>query len=175
MKLTKTDFLIYKDCAKNAWLKVHKPDIYFAKPLSVFDQGIIDAGNEVDELARDLFPNGILLPDRKATEETKKLIEAETPVIYQPVFETDSYKIICDILVWNSDARLYDLYEVKASNSGENKKAKDELYTLDIAFQYVVLKELKIPIGKLFLSRLNNEYVRGVDLELHQLFTKEDF
>lgn len=29
-KLTKTDFLIYKDCAKNAWLKVHKPDIYLA-------------------------------------------------------------------------------------------------------------------------------------------------
>ena len=175
MKLSKTDFLIYKDCAKNAWLKIHKPDIYFAKPLSVFDQSIIETGNEVDELARDLFPNGILLSDKKAIEETKKLIENKTPVIYQPVFETELYKIICDILVWNSDTKLYDLYEVKASNSGENKKAKDELYTFDIAFQYLVLKNLEVPIGNLFLVRLNNEYVRGVELEIHELFTKENF
>lgn len=175
MKLTKTDFLIYKDCAKNAWLKVHKPDIYFAKPLSVFDQGIIETGNEVDELARHLFPNGVLPVDRNATEETVKLIRSKTPVIYQPVFETELYKVICDILVWNSDAGLYDLYEVKASNSGENKKAKDEQYSYDIAFQYLVLKELNVPLGKLFLIRLNSEYVRGTELELHKLFSKEDF
>ena len=42
MKLTKTDYLIYKDCGKNAWLKVHKPDIYYTKPLSAFDEGIIE-------------------------------------------------------------------------------------------------------------------------------------
>lgn len=175
MKLTKTDFLIYKDCAKNAWLKVHKPDIYFAKPLSVFDQSIIETGNEVDELARDLFPNGALITDRSDTKQTKKLVEEQAPVIYQPVFETESYKIICDILVWNLNTKLYDLYEVKASNSGEDKKKKDELYSQDIAFQYLVLKEFKIPIGKLFLVRLNNEYIRGVELDIQQLFTKEDF
>ena len=175
MKLTKTDFLIYKDCEKNAWLKVHKPDIYFSKPLSAFDQGTIETGNEVDILARDLFLNGFLLADRNDTEETKKLIKSKTPVIYQPVFETDLYKVICDILVWNKDTKLYDLYEVKASNSGENKKTNDELYTYDIAFQYLVLKSLNIPLGRLYLLRLNAEYVRGVDLELVELFSKEDF
>ncbi|PIP68769.1 hypothetical protein COW91_02915 [Candidatus Nomurabacteria bacterium CG22_combo_CG10-13_8_21_14_all_32_8] len=175
MKLTKTDYLIYKDCAKNAWLKVNKPDIYFAKPLSVFDQGIIETGNEVDTLARELFPNGVLVTGLDAWKETKKLIKSETAVIYQPVFETDIYKTICDILVWDSVLKVYDLYEVKASNSGDNKKAKDELYTYDIAFQYLVIKELNIPIGKLHLIRFNNEYVRGVELDLDQLFLKEDF
>lgn len=175
MKLTKTDFLIYKDCAKNAWLKVHKPDIYFAKPLSAFDEGIIETGNEIDELSRDLFPNGVLITNRNDLGETKKLIEKQAPVIYQPVFETDLYKIICDILVWNSNTKLYDLYEVKASNSGEDKKKKDELYTYDITFQYLVLKELNIPIGKFFLVRLNNEYIREAELDIHKLFTKEDF
>lgn len=175
MKLTKTDYLIYKDCEKNAWLKVHKPDIYFSKPLSAFDQGIIETGNEVDILVRDLFPNGVLIADRDSTKETVDLIKAKTSVIYQPVFETDLYKTICDILVWNLDTQVYDLYEVKASNSGENKKAKDELYTYDIAFQYLVLKELNIPIGKLNLIRFNNEYVRGVELDINQLFLKEDF
>ena len=175
MKLTKTDFLIYKDCAKNAWLKLHKPKVYFSKPLSAFDEGIIETGNEVDILARDLFPNGVLITDRNDTKETKKLIKSKTPVIYQPVFETDLYKVICDILVWNKDTKLYDLYEVKASNSGEDKKAKDKLYTYDIAFQYLVLKELGMPLGRLYLLRLNSEYVRGIDLELFSLFSKEDF
>ncbi len=115
------------------------------------------------------------MADRNDTEETKKLIKSKTPVIYQPVFETDLYKVICDILVWNKDTKLYDLYEVKASNSGENKKTNDELYTYDIAFQYLVLKSLNIPLGRLYLLRLNAEYVRGVDLELVELFSKEDF
>ena len=175
MKLTKTDYLIYKDCAKNAWLKVHKPDIYFAKPLSVFDQGIIETGNEVDFLARDLFLNGVLVSDRNDTKETARLIKSQTSVIYQPVFETHLYKVICDILVWNTASKVYDLYEVKASNSGKNKKIKDELYTYDIAFQYLVLKKLSIPIGKLNLIRLNSEYIRGIELDLEQLFSKEDF
>lgn len=147
MKLTKTNFLIYKDCAKNAWLKIHKPDVYFAEALSVFDQGLVETGNEVDELARDLFPGGILVEDADGILETEELIEKQTPVIYQPVFETKLYKIICDILVWNKNTKLYDLYEVKASSGGENK-----LYSYDIAFQYLVLRELKVPIGKLFFN-----------------------
>jgi hypothetical protein len=175
MKLTKTDYLIYKDCAKNAWLKIHKQDIYFAKPLSVFDQGIIETGNEVDILARELFPKGVLIANHDAVEETMQLVKSQTPVIYQPLFETDLYKTICDILVWNSDSKVYDLYEVKASNSGENKKAKDELYSYDIAFQYLVLKKLNIPIGRLYLTRLNSEYVREFELDLNKLFSKEDF
>lgn len=175
MKLTKTDFLIFKDCAKNAWVKVHKPDIYYAKPLSAFDEGIIETGNEVDTLARDLFQNGILLESRNDSNKTIQLIQSQTPVLYQPVFETDTYKVICDILVWNSVFKVYDLYEVKASNSGENKKAKDELYTYDIAFQYLVLKELNIPIGKLNLIRLNSEYIRGAEIEIDKLFSVEDF
>lgn len=175
MKLTKTDYLIYKDCAKNAWLKIHKPKVYHEKPLSAFDEGIIETGNEVDALARELFPSGVLLESRDASEETMELVNNETPVIYQPVFETDIYKVVCDILVWNKTMWVYDLYEVKASNSGENKKAKDELYSYDIAFQYLVLKELNIPIGRLYLVRLNNEYVREVDLNIEQLFSVEDF
>jgi len=175
MKLNKTDFLIFKDCAKNAWLKVHKPDVYYEKPISAFDEGIIETGNEVDALARDLFPGGALLLSRDASEETMELVNNETPIIYQPVFETDIYKVICDILVWNPLFGVYDLYEVKASNSGENKKAKDELYSYDIAFQYLVLKELNIPLGRLYLVRLNSEYVREVDLDINQLFSREDF
>jgi len=51
MKLSKTNFLICLDCAKNAWLKIHKPDVYKKKALSSFELNIIDTGNQIDELA----------------------------------------------------------------------------------------------------------------------------
>lgn len=150
--LSKTDFLIYKDCEKNAWVKIHKPDIYKSKPLSVFDQGLFQMGNEVDVLARDLFPQGL----------------------FQKPFETAKFKAVCDILVKNKDGTS-DLYEVKASNNGEDKKAKDELYTYDLAFQYIVMEELGVAPQRTFLVRLNKEYVREGELDIENLFTKEDF
>jgi hypothetical protein len=175
MKLTKTYYLIYRDCEKNAWLKIHKHDVYYAKPLSVFDQGIIETGNEVDMLARDLFTEGVTINDRNDAKGTMELVNKKTPIIYQPVFETDLYKVVCDILVWNNDTKVYDLYEVKASNDGENKSAKDKLYSYDMAFQYLVLKELNIPLGRLYLVRFNNEYIRGAELNINELFSKNDF
>lgn len=150
--LSKTDFLIYKDCEKNAWIKIHKPTVYKSKPLSVFDQGLLQMGNEVDVLARDLFPQGR----------------------YQESFATDEFKAIGDIIVTNNDGTS-DLYEVKASNNGEDKKAKDELYTYDLAFQYNVMSELDMAPRKTFLVRLNKEYVREGALNIEKLFTKEDF
>lgn len=174
MKLSKTNYLVYRDCAHNAWVKAHLPEIYKAKPLSVFDQGIIETGNEVDVLARDLFPGGVLI-ERGNAAGTAELVAQRAAVLYQPVFETDHYTIACDILVWNAGTMAYDLYEVKASTSGDDKTAKDELYTYDLAFQTHVLRENGVPLGMLFLVRLNSEYVFDDALDLEGLFTREDF
>jgi hypothetical protein len=98
MKLSKTDFVSYLECPKNIWLKIHRPDIYTKYPLSSFDQNIIDTGNQIDQLARDLFPGGITVESRDDTEYTKKLIAERIPVIYQPVFATDKFITASDIL-----------------------------------------------------------------------------
>ena len=60
MNLTKTNYLIYRDCAHNAWVKLHKPQVYKAKPPSEFEQALMQTGRDVDELARNLFPGGVL-------------------------------------------------------------------------------------------------------------------
>ncbi len=174
MKLSKTNYLVYRDCAHNAWVKAHLPDVYKAKPLSVFDQAIIETGNEVDVLARDLFPGGILV-ERGDDVGTAQLVAQRTAVLYQPVFETAQFTTACDILVWNAEANAYDLYEVKASTSGDDKKTKDELYAHDLAFQAQVLRENGVPLGALYLVRLNSEYVSDGALDLQELFTRENF
>jgi len=174
-KLSKTNYILYLDCAKNAWVKIHKPEIYNQNELSQFEKNIIETGNEIDKLARSLFPGGVLVENREDIDYTKSLIDKKTEVIYQPVFETDKYMMASDILVWNNKVNAYDLFEVKASNSGEDKGSKDKLYTYDLAFQYTVLKSLNVPINKTYIIRLNNEYVRGGEIDLHDLFTREDF
>lgn len=175
MILSKTNFLTYLDCLKNAWLKIHKPDIYYKYPLSSFEKNIIDTGNEIDKLARDLFPGGITVESREDIEYTKKLIQEKTPIIYQPVFTTDKFITASDIFVWNTENNIYDLYEVKASTSSEEGGGrKTEDYLIDIAFQKVVLDELNINIGSLNLIRLNKEYIRYGSLELEKLFIIEN-
>lgn len=174
MKLSKTNYLVYRDCAHNAWVKAHLPEVYRAKPLSVFDQAIIETGNEVDVLARDLFPGGILV-ERGDAPGTAQLVAGRTPVMYQPVFESEKYTTACDVLVWNAETNVYDLYEVKASASGDDKKAKDDLYAHDLAFQAHVLRENDVPLGTLYLVRLNSEYIFDGSLDLELLFTREDF
>lgn len=174
MRLSKTNYLVYRDCPHNAWVKVHRPEVFHAKPLSVFDQAIIETGNDVDVKARALFPGGVLIRRGDAAG-TAELVAARTPVLYQPVFETDRATTACDILVWNDARGAYDLHEVKASTSGEDRRAKDDLYAHDIAFQALVLQARGVPLGTLNLVRLNGDYVSDGTLDLDKLFTREDF
>lgn len=71
-------------------MKAHLPEVYRAKRLSVFDQAIIETGNDVDVLARNLFPGGVLV-ERGDAAGTAQLVARRAPVLYQPVFETDRY------------------------------------------------------------------------------------
>ncbi|MFZ2970214.1 MAG: DUF2779 domain-containing protein [Minisyncoccia bacterium] len=174
MKLSKTNFLICLDCAKNAWIKIHKPDIYKKYPLSSFELNIIDTGNQIDELARGLFPDGVTVESRDDTELAKELIANKTPVIYQPVFSTNKFITASDIFVWNPDTNVYDLYEVKSSTSSEDGGGRNtEEYLIDIAFQKIILNEIGVEIGNLNLIRLNKEYVRMGDIDLKELFLIE--
>lgn len=173
MKLTKTDFLIYRECAHNAWVKVHRPDVYRAQPSSEFDLALLESGNEVDALARELFPGGDLVARGDAAR-TRRLVAGRQRVIYQPAFETDRFTTACDILVWDETNGRYDLFEVKASSSQSENRGRDETYTYDLAFQAEVLRQCGAPLGRLFLVRLDSRYIRGADLDIHALFAIED-
>ncbi|MEX2010400.1 MAG: DUF2779 domain-containing protein [Parcubacteria group bacterium] len=143
--LSKTNYILYRECPKNAWLKVHKPDVYFATPLSPFELSIIETGNEVDLLARDLFPTGE----------------------FQRSFEHDGLLAITDILTKKDDG--YHLYEVKATNDIDKK-----VHPYDLAFQVIVLEKSGIKLTSASIVHLNKEYVRKGDLEITKLFTITD-
>jgi hypothetical protein len=61
---------------KNAWLKLHKPELLEQFKLSDFELHLVEQGNEVELAARALWPHGILVTtvDDEARRETEGLI-----------------------------------------------------------------------------------------------------
>lgn len=184
IRLTKTDFISYKECPNNVWIKIHEPEIYDQFEVSEFEKSLAVTGNEVEELARGMFPNGFLVERRSenASELTKKLISEKTPIIFQAVFITDKFLAATDVLKWNDEAQKYDLYEIKMSSTeeesedGKTKKnrKKEEQFEYDLAFQANVCELSGLQLNKKYLVRLNKKYVRKGDLDFSQLFILED-
>ena len=187
--LTKTDFILYRECAKNVWIKWHRREEYDKFEISAFEKSLGVVGNEVEELARNLFSGGYLIERRSAgaQELTKKLISEHHPVIYQAVFSTDEYLAATDVLKWNDEANAYDIYEIKMSSTddedeeetedGKPKKVdkKKELqYEYDLAFQTNVVKLCGVNFKKKYLVRLNRNYIRIGKLDFSKLFEITD-
>ncbi len=159
--ISKTTFLEFLFCAKNIWLKIHKPDLAHMFQLSDFEKQLMEQGNEVDKYVQKIFPDGVV-GDAK-TEGT----------FFQPTFETDGFLVRCDVLEYDKKNKNWNLYEVKATNSiKENGGLRDHID--DITFQASVLRRAGLNVGKYFLITLNKEYVRWGDIEPEKLFAKED-
>lgn len=189
IKLSKTDFILYRECPNNVWVKRHKPEEYAKFETSEFEKSLAVMGNEVEELARGMFPAGYLVERRSkgAQELTQKLIAEKTLVIFQAVFATDKYLAATDVLVWNEPAKKYDIYEIKMSSTEEDEEGDDgkpkrvnkkrELqYEYDLAFQTNVLEICGVLVNKKYLVRLNRAYIRKGELDFrpNQLFIVED-
>jgi len=187
--ISKTDFILYRECPNNVWVKIHKPEEYSKFEISEFEKSLGVMGNEVEELVRGMFLSGVMVEGRgeDAQNMTKELVAKRTPVIFQAVFATDKYLAASDVIVWNKEANVYDLYEIKMSSTEEDEeeddgkpkkvnKKKELQYEYDISFQVNVLQMCDVKIHNKYLIRLNKEYKKSgpLDFSLNKLFIKED-
>ncbi len=195
--LSKTNFILYRECPNNTWVKIHEPEEYAKFEISDFEKSLGVMGNEVERLARGMFPSGVLVEGRgeESQKLTNKLIAEKTPVIFQAVCVTDKYLAASDILVWNESVNAYDMCEIKMSSAFEIKqeemsdsdddeeekpkkvnKKKELQYEYDLAFQVNVFEMCGVKINNKYLIRLNKEYKKAGDLDFseNKLFVKED-
>jgi len=128
MLISKSDYILWRECPNNVWIKKHLPQEYAKFEVSEFEQSLAEMGNEVEKLARGMFPAGYLVEKRSAgaQELTKKLILEHHPVIFQAVFSTEKYLAATDILQWNEKAKAYDIYEIKMSTTEEEVATLEE-------------------------------------------------
>jgi hypothetical protein len=171
MVISKSDYLRYRECKKNAWVKVHHPEIYKKFPPSDFDRLLMKSGYDVEYMARNLFPGGVYISRNSGDPvvKTHTLLHEKTPVIYQGLFEKDGFLAAADVLQYNVETKKYDLYEVKSKNKVDEKKNFH-----DAAFQSLLIENSGIELGRIYIVHLNKEYIRIGDLDVEKLLHMED-
>jgi len=153
--LSKSRFTAGWQCEKLLWWKVHEPEAVELQPDLVLDD-LFDQGRAVGELARTLFPGGILidLPYKDYQGKiaaTKKALEANPPVpIFEASFEAGGVFCAVDVLLPNDTG--WTVIECKATT-----KLKDEHFP-DAALQVWVLRQCGLAITRAELMHLNKEY-----------------
>jgi hypothetical protein len=152
-------------------MKIYRPDLYYSSPLSDFEKHIIETGNEVELVARKLFPTGVLIEGRDASaqKKTSDLIAQKQSILFQPIFVKDGFLAAVDILKYDKTTDSYSIYEVKASNEVDKK-----VHLHDLAFQVILLRTWGLRVSGMNLICLNKDYVRSGDLQIVDLFNIND-
>lgn len=150
--LTKSRFLAGLQCQKRLWFEIHQP-----LTTEVDATTAIRQGRSFDQAVQGL-QSGMVIPRVRglpaAIAETKKVLRSPKTVpavLYQPAFRADDLAVIVDIL--RRSGSTFELIEVKASS------AVKETHIPDAAFQALVLQRAKIPLGRVFVGHVNNQFV----------------
>jgi hypothetical protein len=175
LPISKTTFLQFQICPKDTWLRLHKPELVEKFVPTEFEKHLFEQGNEVEEQARHLFPNGVLITatDDEAVEETRRLMAGGTEAIFQATFLADGFYTKCDVLKPGEAPGTWDILEIKGTNS-RKEGSEDRDHISDLAFQKHVLELAGIKVGRTHLVHLNKEYVRMGPLDLPALFIIDD-
>ena len=166
--LSKSKYCLGVQCPKMLWLHRHKAAEF---DDSCIDEGAMETGNEVGDLAKNLFGSYVEVPysqhHQDMLDTTRELIEQGAPVIAEATFAYRGFLCRADILK-NLGGNAVELYEVKSSTGIR------EIYFDDVSFQCYVLSMLGYDVRRACLVHINNQYVRHGDLDLKQLFAMED-
>ena len=167
MNLSKSSYCRGIQCKKILWLEKHKPE----EKEEINNERILQQGNDIHEIARYLFKEHINI---EYTENLNQMIEDTINTIesYKNIVITEaSFKYknnFCSVDILKKTGNTYEIYEIKSST-----EIKD-IYINDASYQYYVLSNLGLKIKKVSLVHINNKYIRIGDLDLNQLFIKQD-
>lgn len=173
--ITKTMYREYLKCPRNTWLKLHKAELRELFTLSEFEKNLVTQGIEVELLAQELFPEAINIGNSGGDfiSITREHIQQQVSCVFQPTFIFDKFLARNDVLMFDHVSSKWNLYEIKATNSLEDNKTGPN-HIDDVSFQVAVLQKNELKIGKIFIIHLNNDYIRSGEIDINQLFIKED-
>ena len=163
--LTKSNYLNGLQCHKRLWCEENHRD---QKPeTTISQQRIFDQSKKVGILAREHFPEGMLINTTiplNSVQQTTEAIQSGVSCIFEGSFIFNDVLVRCDIL--QKDSNSWKIIEVKAST-----RVKDE-YIHDLAIQKYVLTGYGLSISETQLMFINNKDCVYPDLS--NLFTIED-
>ena len=178
--LSKSRYTAFCQCPRNMWLCVYKPDLAKVDDSA---EARFEKGTEVGELAKRLIPNTIDVTtydsDRldlaAMIEKTKQCMAEGAECIAEAAFSHEGGYCAVDLLRRESGG--WAIYEVKSSTYKSDKDDTEDslrVYLQDIAYQRYVLERCGLKVTGTYLVRLDSNYVRREELDLHGLFHIKD-
>ena len=163
--LSKSRYCKGVQCEKILWLEKYRPDYSING-----NDAVLEKGREVGELAKGLFGDYVDVPfdiDLSVSiDKTEELLKNKPNVITEASFSYENN--FCSVDILKNDADGVEIYEVKSSTK------IDDIYIDDATYQYFVLSSLGLNVKKVSIVYINNEYIRGSELELDNLFKIDD-
>ena len=163
--LTKSKYLSGLQCYKRLWYEKNHPERKASTSIS--QQRRFDQSKEVGILARDHFPEGVLInaiAPPNSVEQTEEAMTEGNSCIFEASFVFNDVLVRCDIL--QKDSNAWRIIEVKASTS-----VKEE-HLQDLAIQKYLLTGQGVNISETQLMLINNK--ECVYPDLSNLFIIED-
>lgn len=178
--LSKSRYTAFCQCPRNMWLGVYKPELAKVEDSA---EARFEKGTEVGELAKRIFPNtvdvttydGERLDLAAMIEKTKQCIADGAECIAEAAFSYDGCYCAVDLL--HRESGGWAIYEVKSSTYKSDKDDNEDslrVYLQDIAYQRYVLEQCGVKVTGTYLVRLDSNYVRDEELDLHGLFHIKD-
>ncbi|MBU0742077.1 DUF2779 domain-containing protein [bacterium] len=167
--ISKSKYLAGLQCPKLLWHHFNRRDAF--PPVDAATQAIFDAGHQVGDLAKRLYPDGVEVPMDfadlgRTAAATSALLPARRP-IFEASFLDDGVYCRADILV-PADGDAWDLIEVK---SGTGVKPQN---LADVAFQARLAERARVKLRRLHLMHIDASYVRRGAVDPAGLFHRAD-
>jgi len=151
--ITKADFLTASQCAAMGWHARREQ----TKPPNEASLFRMQQGQEIGELARELYSNGVLVGSVRekscATVTRELMTDSSNNTLFEAQFEADQFVAKADILIREGEG--WHLLEVKSSFS-DSKSIPD--YVDDLAYSTMVIRRAGVRIVSASLVLLSREY-----------------
>ena len=164
--LTKSLFTQGVYCPELLWFAAHAKDEL--SPITADQQAMFDQGTQVGTLATTRYPDGIRVDAEgfaAYVEASKQALSQEVPVFEAALIAGRQY---CRVDILRPTPRGWDILEVKSGTSVK------EVNLWDVAFQVDTARRAGLVVHRAYILHINSSYVRGVDLDVQELFTEVD-
>jgi len=156
--VSKNIFLNSLVCPSLGWLLRHDQA---KQPSTLGAQFLMDQGMEIEQRARELFPEGTLIEWENVSssiDKTNELIsDTRIPVIFSAFFQCDNYRTKSDILIRKDDD--WHMMEVKSSVNDKQEFIEDMAYTT------MVMRRSGFNVSSVSLLLVSKDFRLGMDTE----------
>ena len=165
--LSKSRIVAHLQCPKRLWLQINKPELQVVESAQ---QARMDAGNTVGDLARQQYPNGILIDGDNLSEAINdtaaQLTKSKRVPIFEATFKKDGVLVRNDLLL--PERAGFHLAEVKSST-----QVKD-YHLNDVAIQAHVTEKAGVNLRKISVVHIDNTFVYPGNQDYNGLFNFVD-